>query len=135
MSRHSHRALVMAGALLAVIGSTAAASSRATLPALRTAADSVTGCLQKGSTPGTFTLVGKDGKSTDVTSQKVALAGHVGHMVTLTGNTMTSSAGSMGGMKDSAMSKMGDSSKMGGASMNKGGMDVTQLSMVSASCK
>ena len=136
MSRHSHRTILMAGAMLAVIGSTAVASSSLSAGfRAGTQSDSVSGCLQKGSAPNTYTIVGKDGKSQTVMSDKVSLAGHVGHMVTLTGNSMTASAGSMGGMKDSSMSKMGDSSKMGGMGMDKGGMQVTQLSMIAPSCK
>ena len=72
------------------------------------AADSATGCLQKGDKPNTFKLVSKDGKSWDVTSSKLSLAGHVGHTVTLTGDMMK---GQMSQMKDTSMSnmKMGDS--------------------------
>src|SRR3954447_3939245 len=101
--------LVLAGAL------SASASVRgSTSPAVRAAADSATGCLQKGDKPGTFKLVSKDGKSWDVTSSKLSLGGHVGHTVTLSGDSMK---GGMSGMKmgDSSMSgmKMGDSSKSG----------------------
>ena len=97
------------------------------------AADSATGCLQKGDKPDTYKLVSKDGKSWDVWSKKVSLAGHVGHTVTLTGDV---TKGSMSGMKDTSMSKMGmgDSSKMSGMSMSSGSMNVSAMSMVSATC-
>jgi hypothetical protein len=123
--------LLFAGALSA----TAAVRGSAT-PSLRAgaAADSATGCLQKGDKPGTFKLVSKDGKSWDVTSSKLSLAGHVGHMVTLTGD-MTK--GDMSNMKmgDSSMSnmKMGDSSKAG-MGMSGGTLNATAMKMVSASC-
>ena len=95
------------------------------------AADSATGCLQKGDKPDTFKLVGKDGKTWDVWSKKVSLAGHVGHTVTLTGDV---TKGDMSGMKDTSMSKMGDSSKMSGMSMSSGSMNVASMTMVSATC-
>jgi hypothetical protein len=69
-------------------------------------ADSVTGCLSKGTQAGTYTLTDKDGKAYAVTSKSVKLDGHVGHTVTLTGTE-----------NKSAMS-----------------MSATKLAMVSASC-
>ncbi|MEP7064852.1 MAG: hypothetical protein ABI889_02350 [Gemmatimonadota bacterium] len=121
----------MSGALSAsaAVRSTASPAARA-----GAATDSATGCLQKGDKPGTFKLVSKDGKSWDVKSSKLSLAGHVGHTVTLTGDTMK---GSMSDMKmgDSSMSnmKMGDSS-MSGKSMSSGTLNATTMSMVSATC-
>jgi len=116
-------AFVLAGALTA----SAATSQRALAPG------SATGCLQKGDKPNTFKLVGKDGKSWDVMSDKISLAGHVGHTVTLTGDMMH---GDMEGMKDTSMSKMGmkDTTKMTGAATSSGAMNVTAMTMVSATC-
>jgi hypothetical protein len=114
-------AFLLAGALSA----SAAMSPRAISP------ETATGCLQKGDKPNTFKLVGKDGKSWDVMSDKISLAGHVGHTVTLTGDVMK---GDMAGMKDTSMSKMKDTTKMGGASMSGGAMNVTAMTMVSATC-
>src|SRR6476660_447818 len=91
--------MVLASALSATAAVRTAASR--TTHAV-TAVDSATGCLQKGDKPGTFKLVTKDGKSFDVTSSKLSLAGHVGHTVTLTGD-MTKSQMSM---KDTSMSNM-----------------------------
>ncbi len=106
--------------------------------------DSVTGCLRKGDKPNSFTVTGSDGKTTMVMSQTIKLAGHVGHTVTLFGNAMSDHMDKMGGMKDSGMSKMGDSSKMhpmgdsampSGAGIKGGAMQVTKMTMVSATCK
>src|SRR5450432_1023904 len=129
MFRQYRIAFVLAAALL-VTGTLNA--SAATNPRAR-AADSATGCLQKGDKPDTYKLVAKDGKSWDVWSKKVSLAGHVGHTVTLTGDV---TKGGMAGMKDTSMSKMGmgDSSKMSGMSMSSGSMNVSAMSMVSATC-
>jgi len=96
--------------------------------------ESATGCLQKGDKPDTFKLVGKDGKTWDVWSKKVSLAGHVGHTVTLTGDVTKSDMSGMAGMKDTSMSKMGDSTKMSGMSSSSGNMNVSTMTMVSATC-
>lgn len=134
-----HRSYRIALSLAATLLLAGALPASATTTTGETAADSVTGCLQKGDKPDTFKLVGKDGKTWDVWSKKVSLAGHVGHTVTLTGDVKKSDMSgmkdtSMSKMSDSSMSKMGDSSKMPGMSSSSGGMDVTSLTMVSASC-
>jgi hypothetical protein len=126
-----HRSYRIALSLAATLLLAGALPASAMTPTGEVAADSATGCLQKGDKPDTFKLVGKDGKTWDVWSKKVSLAGHVGHTVTLTGDVKKSE---MSGMKDTSMSKMGDSSKMSGMSSSSGGMDVTALTMVSATC-
>ena len=115
--------MLLAGAIPA-----SAVTSRGNSP------ESATGCLQKGDKPDTFKLVGKDGKTWDVWSKKVSLAGHVGHTVTLTGDVKKSDMSGMSGMKDTSMSKMGDSSKMSGMSSSSGNMNVASMTMVSATC-
>ena len=129
--------IVFALASSLVLASTlnaAAAVRGSTSPTVRAgaAADSATGCLQKGDKPGTFKLVSKDGKSWDVTSSKLSLAGHVGLTVTLTGDMMKSG---MSSMKDTSMSnmKMSDSSKSG-MGMSSGTLNATTMTMVSATC-
>ena len=112
--------LLLAGALPASAVTTA-----------RPYAESATGCLQKGDKPDSYKLVSKDGKTWEVWSKTVSLAGHVGHMVTLTGDVTKSD---MSGMKDTSMSKMGDSSRMSGMSMSSGTMNVSSMTMVSATC-
>jgi hypothetical protein len=47
-------------------------------------AESLTGCLTKGTDEGTYVLTAEGGMKTDVTGP-AALAKHVGHRVTLTG--------------------------------------------------
>jgi hypothetical protein len=120
--------LVLAGALDASAAARGATSSSSRAGA----ADSATGCLQKGDKPGTFKLVSKDGKSWTVTSSKLSLAGHVGHTVTLTGD---SSKGDMSDMKDTSMSKMSTKdSSMSGMGMSGGTLNATTMTMVSATC-
>ena len=121
--------LIVAGALSA---SAAVRGSGSTDRLIRADTDSATGCLQKGDKPNTFKLVSKDGKSWNVTSTKLSLAGHVGHTVTLSGDAMK---GQMSNMKDTSMSnmKMGDSS-MSGMGSSSETLNATSMKMVSATC-
>ncbi len=135
MSHRIRIAFAVAAALVgaSALGASAAVRSAASpIPGARADADSATGCLQKGDKPGTFKLVSTDGKSWNVTSTKLSLAGHVGHTVTLTGDTMKSQ---MSQMKDTSMSgmKMGDSS-MSGMGSSGGTLNATSMKMVSATC-
>lgn len=133
-----HRIRIVFAAAAALVGASALSASAAVHtatslnPGARADADSATGCLQKGDKPGTFKLVAKDGKSWNVTSTKLSLAGHVGHTVTLTGDAMKSP---MSQMKDTSMSnmKMGDSS-MSGMGSAGGSLNATSMKMVSATC-
>ena len=135
MYRRIRIAFAVAGTLLVASALSASAAVRGTVSSdrlARAAADSATGCLQKGDKPNTFKLVSKDGKSWNVTSTKLSLAGHVGHTVTLSGDMMKDQ---MSQMKDTSMSnmKMGDSSTSGmGAS--SGTLNATSMKMVSATC-
>ncbi|HSU95049.1 MAG TPA: hypothetical protein VLI43_15180 [Gemmatimonadaceae bacterium] len=134
----SHRIRIAFAVAAALVGASTLSASAATrsaaspAPGARADADSATGCLQKGDKPDTFKLVSKDGKSWNVTSTKLSLAGHVGHTVTLTGDTMKSQ---MSQMKDTSMSgmKMGDSS-MSGMGSSGGTLNATSMKMVSATC-
>jgi len=113
-------------------------------------ADSLTGCLQKGDKSGTFKLTTADGKSHEIASKNAALAGHVGHKVTVMGDGMSDgmkSSDAMAGDKDK-MGAMKDSSGMGMSASSEKSMDktdhgamkaqpmqVSTVTMVSASCK
>jgi len=135
MFRRIRIAFTVAATLLAAGALSASAAVRGTAApdrAVGAAADSATGCLQKGDKPNTFKLVSKDGKTWDVTSSKLSLAGHVGHTVTLSGEMMKDQ---MSQMKDTSMSKMkmGDSS-MSGMGSSSGTLNATSMKMVSATC-
>jgi hypothetical protein len=110
MHRAAAKVLGIASGLTlgAVYALGATPTARATIrPAAAVAADSVTGCLQKGDKADQYTVMSKDGKKYTVWSKSVKLAGHVGHTVTVAGNAAASDP-----MK----------------------MSVSKLSMVSASC-
>ena len=84
---------------------------------------SVTGCLEKGSGSGSYTITGADGKKYDLRASDTSLKldTHVGHKVTITGTEDKS------GSKET---RTGQSST-GGAEK----MDVSSLTMVSTSCQ
>jgi hypothetical protein len=87
----------------------------------------ITGCLSQGDDPKEFILKGSDGSSSwEVRSDKVALAEHVGHTVTVTG--VVSNA-AMHNMKEDAKSAVDKDSN------EHGHLTVTAVKMVSDSCK
>src|SRR5580658_8135229 len=121
------RRISTAVAAAGVIGLVAAYSAHAApagVPAVRgVAADSVTGCLGKGNKKDVYSVTDASGKKHWVTSSTVSLSGHVGHTVTVTGAApMDNKMGS-----DTSMKMSGD--------MNMAPMNVTSMTMVSASCK
>jgi hypothetical protein len=121
------RRISTAVAAAGVIGLVAAYSAHAApagVPAVRgVAADSVTGCLKKGDKKDVYSVTDASGKKHWVTSSTIPLSGHVGHTVTVSGTAaMDNKMGS-----DTSMKASGD--------MNMGPMNVTSMTMVSASCK
>jgi hypothetical protein len=136
------KALLAAAAVLlagAIVPATAAAQEPTT----------VTGCLSKGASPGTFAIQDAGGKSYDLTSTAVKLDGHVGHKVTITGTPAqletgavkdTAAAGGQTGMApDTGMKQHEDMGKDTGqkaaaAPASEGTLNVTDMKMVSATC-
>jgi hypothetical protein len=100
----------LAVATVAAASSTPAAkaTSRSVTPVF---ADTVTGCLQKGTSSNVYKLVQADGKSINVKSSAVQLSGHVGHEVQLT-TSGAAMAGDTGAVNVSKMKMV--SSKCGG---------------------
>jgi hypothetical protein len=91
----------------------------------------ITGCLSKGDSANEYMLTASDGGTWEVRSSKVALADHVGHTVTATG--VVSNA-KMHNMKEDAKDAATDSG-MKKSNEEHGHMKVTELKMVSESCK
>jgi hypothetical protein len=84
----------------------------------------VTGCLAKGATDNDFTIRDTSGKSYNLTSSSVALKGHIGHEVTITGTPASaSSGGSTASTTSSSASGSGEH------------LTVSNLKMVSTTCK
>ena len=82
---------------------------------------SVTGCLQRGTSSGEYTLTASDGKKYDLRSSSttVKLYDHINHRVTIKG------------MPQSGSEKSSTTSKAGSPEM----LNVTSLTMVSTSCQ
>jgi len=90
----------------------------------------ITGCLAKGDSANEFDLKANDGSTWELKSDKVALADHVGHTVSVTGEV---SHAKMHNLKEDAK----DAAKDAGIKKeNKeyGHLKVTGLQMVSKSC-
>ena len=85
----------------------------------------VTGCLQKGSQPDQFSIIGEDAKNWDLRSSTVKLADHVGHQVTVTGSPTREAK--------AEEKKEGQVEKAAGKE-ELGELRVTSLKMVSQSC-
>jgi hypothetical protein len=86
----------------------------------------ITGCLSQGDNAKQFVLKGNDGSTWDVKSDKVDLAGHVGHTVTATGVVANAT---MHNMKEDAKATVDKDSA------EHGDLTVTAVKMVSDSCK
>jgi hypothetical protein len=132
------RKLSTVAAFVGAIAAGSALSAHASAPPSVTGgvpADSVTGCLQKGDAKGMYSVTDAMGHKHWVMSKNVPLDKHVGHTVTLSGSSMMAdnkmADNKMGA--DSGM-KMADNGKMGDKTSSSS-MDVTALTMVSASCK
>jgi hypothetical protein len=115
---------VAAAGIIGLVAAYSAHAAPAGVPAVRgVAADSVTGCLGKGNKKDVYSVTDASGKKHWVTSSTVQLSGHVGHTVTVSGTPpMDNKMGN-----DTSMKMSGD--------MNMGPMNVTSMTMVSASCK
>ena len=91
----------------------------------------VTGCLSKGDSAKEFVLTEADGSTWEVRSSTVQLGEHVGHQVSATGVV---SHAKMHNMKEDAKD-MAQDSGMKKDNSEHGHMKVTDVKMVSDSCK
>jgi hypothetical protein len=93
----------------------------------------VTGCLKQGDGANEFELLANDGSSWELRSDKVNLAPHVGHTVTITG-TRSGVHAEAHELKEKTKSEMAEHDMKKDASEH-GHLKVEHLKMVSASCK
>jgi len=89
----------------------------------------VTGCLQKGDEANEFSITGEDGKTYGLRSSSVDLSKHLGHKVTVTGTLKPESH-----EKEKNETKETEAREKK-ASPEVGDVSVTDLTMVSDSCK
>ena len=88
---------------------------------------SVTGCLQKGDEMEGYTITDKDGKVWELHGKQVKLSGHVGHTVTVSGMTTNMSKDDEDKIESNEKKEYGEK--------KHGDLQVSNLKMVSESCK
>ncbi len=118
-------------ALLVFGGTSGLATAQDTTKTTHKKTRTLSGCLQKGDDANEYRLTTAKGGTWEIKSDSIKLGDHVGHTVTITG--VVSNA-EMHGMKEDAKAE----SKEHGVdkdSTEHGHMAVTNLKMVSDSCK
>jgi hypothetical protein len=118
-------------ALFMFAGAAGLATAQDTTKTTHKKARTLTGCLQKGDDANEYQLTTAKGGTWEVKSDSLKLGDHVGHRVTITG--VVSNA-KMHGMKEDAKAEAKEHG-MGKNSTEHGHMTVTNLTMVSDSCK
>ena len=91
----------------------------------------LTGCVQKGDDANEYQLTTAKGGTWEIKSDSLKLGDHVGHSVTITGVVPNAK---MHGMKEDAKTE-GKEHGMGKTSTEHGHLTVTNLTMVSDTCK
>jgi len=107
--------------------STAQDTTKTTHKKVRT----LTGCVQKGDDANEYQLTTAKGGTWEIKSDSLKLGDHVGHSVTITGVVPNAK---MHGMKEDAKTE-GKEHGMGKTSTEHGHLTVTNLTMVSDTCK
>ena len=118
-------------ALFMFAGTAGLATAQGTTKTTHKKARTLTGCLQKGDNANEYKLTTAKGGTWEIKSDSLKLGDHVGHTVTITG--VVSNA-KMHGMKEDAKAEAKEHG-MDKDSTEHGHMTVTDLSMVSDSCK
>jgi len=118
-------------ALSLFAGTASLVSAQTTTKTTHKKTRTVSGCLQSGDSADEFKLTTAAGATWEIKSDNVKLVDHVGHTVTITG--VVSNA-TMHGMKEDAKAEAKEHGVDKG-STEHGHMAVTNLKMVSDSCK
>ena len=99
----------------------------------------VTGCVQKGDEENEFVITNKAGKKYEIESKSVALAGHVGHTVTVKGTVLAEEKGENEAKEEKAEKGENEAKEEKAeqeAKEHEGGhVLVTSLAMVSPKCQ
>ena len=118
-------------ALFIFAGTAGLATAQDTTKTTHKKARTLRGCLQKGDDANEYQLTTAKGGTWEIKSDSLKLGDHVGHTVTITG--VVSNA-KMHGMKEDAKAEAKEHD-MGKNSTEHGHMTVTNLTMVSDTCK
>jgi hypothetical protein len=123
--------LLLCGVLIALCTSWVLAQDASSQSGSKSKLRTVTGCLSKGDSANEFLLTANDGSTWEVRSDKVTLAGHVGHTITATGVVSHAKAHNL---KEDAKQGAADTgaTKQGA---EHGHMTITDVRMVSDSCQ
>jgi len=114
-----------------------AASALLMIPAVASSGDksaevrTLTGCLSRGDSAHEYKLTTENGSTWELHSTKVKLSPHAGHTVTVTGKVR---AADLHGAKEKVKDEMKEHG-MDKDSTEHGHLKVTNISMVSDSCK
>jgi hypothetical protein len=99
----------------------------------------VTGCLEKGDEENEFVITDKAGKKYEIESKSVALAGHVGHTVTVKGTVLVEEKGGNEAKEEKDEKGENEAKEEKGEQEAKeyegGHVLVTSLAMVSPKCQ
>jgi hypothetical protein len=118
-------------ALFIFAGTAGLATAQDTTKTTHKKARTLTGCLQKGDDANEYQLTTAKGGSWEIKSDSLKLGDHVGHTVTITG--VVSNA-KMHGVKEDVKTEAKEHG-MGKNSTEHGHLTVTNLTMVSETCK
>ena len=118
-------------ALFMFVGAAGQATAQDTTKTTHKKTRTLTGCLQKGEDANEYNFAAKGGGTWEIKSDSVKLDDHVGHTVTITG--VVSNAKEHG-MKEDTKDEMKEHG-MDKNATEHGHMTVTDLTMVSDSCK
>jgi hypothetical protein len=143
MVMSSATATILLGSLMTVSlpapkpGSVPAPSARA--PQVKPKPVKVTGCLQKGDEEKEFVITDKAGKKYEIESKSVALAGHVGHTVTVKGTVVAEEKGENEAKEEKGEKGENEAKEEKAEQEAKeyegGHVQVTSLAMVSPKCQ
>ncbi len=123
--------LLLCGALIVLCTSWVLAQDASSQSDSKSKVRTVTGCLSQGDSTNEFLLTANDGSTWEVRSDKVTLAGHVGHTIAATGVVSHAKAHNL---KEDAKQGASDT----GATKERaehGHMTITDVQMVSDSCQ
>lgn len=123
--------LLLCGALIVLCASWVLAQDASSQSGSKSKVRTVTGCLSQGDSTNEFVLTANDGSTWEVRSDKVTLAGHVGHTIAATGVVSHAKAHNL---KEDAKQAASDT----GATKQRaehGHMMITDVKMVSDSCQ
>jgi hypothetical protein len=99
----------------------------------------VTGCLEKGDEENEFVITDKAGKKYEIESKSVALAGHVGHTVTVKGTVLAEEKGESEAKEEKGEKEENEAKEEKAEQEAKeyegGHVLVTSLAMVSPKCQ